>query len=116
MKYPNGEYYVEVKDVRHRIHPPRIKILRKRDPPISFRNKYQVQSETQIRRKQKVFDKKGKLGIKYYPKNKQPIIHQSKFKPHDCRCCKQNNCLEFDKGYYSRNCEYVINKQNHQID
>ena len=24
--------------------------------------------------------------------------------------------MEFDKGYYCRNCEYIINKQKHQID
>ena len=24
--------------------------------------------------------------------------------------------LEFDKGYYCTNCEYIINKQKHQID
>ena len=24
--------------------------------------------------------------------------------------------LEFDKGYYCRNCDYIINKQKHQID
>ena len=24
--------------------------------------------------------------------------------------------LEFDKGFYCKNCEYIINKQRHQID
>ena len=24
--------------------------------------------------------------------------------------------LETDKGYFCQNCEYIINKQNHQID
>ena len=32
MKYLNGEYYVEVKDERYRIHPTENNILRKRDP------------------------------------------------------------------------------------
>ena len=27
-----------------------------------------------------------------------------------------NNWLEFDKGYYCTNCEYINNKQKHQID
>ena len=27
-----------------------------------------------------------------------------------------NNWLEFDKGYYCTNCEYIIDKQKHQID
>ena len=35
MKYLNGEYHVEVKDRRHRIHATENIILRKRDPPIS---------------------------------------------------------------------------------
>ena len=26
------------------------------------------------------------------------------------------NWIEFDKGYYCQNCEYIINKQKHQID
>ena len=34
----------------------------------------------------------------------------------NCPSCKQNNWLEFDKGYYCENCEYIINKQKHQID
>ena len=24
--------------------------------------------------------------------------------------------LEFDKGFYCKNCEYIFNKQKHQID
>ena len=54
MKYLNGEYYVEVKDHRYKIHPTENVILRKRVPPTSLRTQYQVQNETQIRRKQKV--------------------------------------------------------------
>ena len=54
MKYLNGEYYVEVKDHRYKIHPIEIIFLRKRDPPQSLRTQYQVQDETQISRNQKV--------------------------------------------------------------
>ena len=54
--------------------------------------------------------------VKNYPKNIQPIIQQSKFKPPNCHSCKRNNWLEFDKGYYCKNCEYIINKQKYQID
>ena len=54
MKYLSGEYYVEVKDHRYKIHPTENIILRKRDPPTSLRTQYQVQNETQIRRNQKV--------------------------------------------------------------
>ena len=56
------------------------------------------------------------LIVKNYSKNKQPIIQQQNFKPSNCLSCKQNNWLEFDKGYYCTNCEYIINKQKHQID
>ena len=117
MKYLNGEYYVEVKDHRYKIHPTENIILRKRDPPKSLRTQYQVQNETLIRKNQKVIkNDNNELIVKNYPKNKQPIIQQSKFKPPNCPSCKQNNWLEFDKGYYCTNCEYIINKQKHQID
>ena len=54
MNYLNGNYYVEVRDKRYKIHPTENNILRKRDPPTSLRAHYQVQNETQIRRNQKV--------------------------------------------------------------
>ena len=54
MKYLNGEYYVEVKDHRLKIHPTENKIFRKQDPPQSLRTQYQVRNETQIRKNQKV--------------------------------------------------------------
>ena len=46
MKNLSGEYYVEVKDRRYKIHPTENNILRKRDPPTSLRTQYQVQNET----------------------------------------------------------------------
>ena len=100
MKYLKGDYYVEVKDHRYRIHPENI-ILRKRGPPLSLRTQYQVQNDTQIRKNQKVIrTDNDELEVKNYPKNKQPIVHKSKFKPSDCPTCKQNIWLEVDKGYY----------------
>ena len=106
MKYLNGEFYVEVKDHRYRIHPTENIILRKRNPPSSLRTQYQVQNHTQIRRNQKVIrNDDNQLIVKNYPRNKQPIIQQQKFKPPNCPSCKQSNCLEFDKGYYCTNCE-----------
>ena len=54
MKYLNGEYYVEVKDHRYKIHPTEKIIFCKRDPPTSLRTQYQVQIENKIRRNQKV--------------------------------------------------------------
>ena len=54
MKYLIGEYYVEVKDHRFKIHSTENIILRLRDPPTSRRTEYQVQNETQIRKNQKV--------------------------------------------------------------
>ena len=117
MKYLDGKYYVEVKDKRYLIHPTENIILRKRDPPTSLRTQYQIQNDTQIRKNQKVIkDNNGELIVKNYPKKKQPIIQKPKFQPPNCPTCKQNNWLEFDKGYYCTNCEYIINKQKHQID
>ena len=115
MKYLNGEYYVEVKDQRYKIHPTENIILRKREEPKSLRTQYQVQNETQIRRNQKVIrNDNNQLIVKNYPKNKQPIIQQQLLP--NCPSCKRNNWLEFDKGFYCQNCEYIINKQKHQID
>ena len=117
MEYLNGEFYVELKDHRYKIHPTENIILRKRDPPSSLRTQYQVQNESQIRRNQKVIENDNdQLVVKNYPKNKQSIIQQQKFKPPNCPSCKQNNWLEFDKAYCCTNCEYIINKQKHQID
>ena len=116
MKYLNGEYYVEVKDHRYKIHPTENIILRKRDPPTSLRTQYQVENETQIRKNQKVIkNDNNQLVVKNYPKikNKQPIFQKQL---PNCPSCKQNTWLEFDKGYYCTNCEYIINKQKHQID
>ena len=62
MKFLNGQYYVEVKDHRDRIHPTAHKFLQKRDPPTSLRNQYQVQNETLIRKNQKVVEKQWKMG------------------------------------------------------
>ena len=115
MKYLNGEIYVEVKDHRYRIHPIENIILRKRDPPTSLRTQYQVQNETQIRRNQKVNkNDNDEIIVRNFPKNKQLI--RQKFKPPNCPSCKRNNWLEFDKGYFCKNCEYIVNKQKHQID
>ena len=116
MKYLNGEYYVEVKDHRYRIHPTENKILRKQDPPTSLRIQYQVQNNPQIRKNQEVIkNDNNELIVKNNPKKKQTIQQQPKFKPPNCPTCKHTIWLEFNKGYYCRNCEYIINKQKHQI-
>ena len=97
MKYLNGEYYVEVRDHRYKIHPTENIILRKRGAPKSLRTQYQVQNETQIRRNQKVIkNDNDRLIVKSYPRNKnnQPIVQQIP----NCPSCKRNNWLEFDKG------------------
>ena len=115
MKYLNGQYYIEVKGQRYKNHPTENIILQKRDPPQSLRTQYQVQNETQIRTNQKVIrDDNNELGVENYPKNKQPIIQQPEYKPPYCPSFKKN-WLEFDKRYYCKNCEYIINKQKHQI-
>ena len=98
MKYPDGKYYVQVKDHRYKIHPTLEIILRKRDPPISLRTQYKFETETQVRKNQKVIRKDiNELAVKNYPKNKQPIIQN--FKPPNCPSCKRNNWLEVDRGY-----------------
>ena len=117
MKYLNAEYYVEVKDHRYKFHPIENIILRERHPSKSFRTRCQVQNETQIRKNQKIIKNKNKeLEVKNYPKNKLPIIQQRKSNLPSCPRCKKNYWLEFDKSYYWKNCEYIINKQKHQID
>ena len=119
MKYLIGEYYVEVKDHRYKIHSTENIILRKRDELKSLRTQYQVQNETQIRKNQKVIkNDNDKLIVKNYPKNKnkQLIVQEQKFKPPNCPQCISNLWLEFDKGYCCRNCQYIINKQKHQIN
>ena len=98
MKYLNGEFYVEVKDHRYKLHPNENLILRKRDPSTSLRTQYQVQNGTQIRKNQKIVkNNNNQLVVKNYPKNKQPI-QQQYFKLPNRPSCKQNKCLEFDKG------------------
>ena len=78
MKYLNGEYCVEVKDNRCKIHPTENIFLRKRDPPTVLRTQYQVQNETQIRKNQKVVENNGKLEVKNYPKkNNQSFTNRN---------------------------------------
>ena len=117
MKILIGNYSVEVKDHRYKIDPTQNFILRPRDPPKSLGTQYQAQNNTQIGRNQKdIKNNDIKLEVKIYPKKNQPIIQQPKFKPSNCPSCKQNKWLEFDKGYYCRNCENISKKQKHQID
>ena len=92
MKFLDGDYYVDVKDHRYKIHPTEKFILRLRDPPKSFRTQYQVQNETRIRKNQKVIkNNDDELVVNNYPKNKQPIQQQQKFTPPSCPSCKRNN-------------------------
>ena len=91
-------------------------MLGKRDPPTSLRTQYQMQNETQVRKNEKVMkNENDQLVVKSYLKKKL-IIQQRKINVPSCPSCKRNIWLEFDKSYYSKNCEYIINKQKHQID
>ena len=84
-----------------------------------MRAQNQVVIETQIRKNQNVIkNDNDELVVKNYLKNKkkQPIQQQRKFKPPNCPSCKRNNWLDSDKGYYCKNCEYIINNKKHQID
>ena len=112
MKFPNGQYYVGVKDHRYEIQPTEILILGERDLPKCLKTQYQVQNETQIRKNQKIIkNNNDELILKSILKR-----NNQKFEPPNCPSCKQNILLEFDRGYYCQNCEYIINKQKHQID
>ena len=80
-----------MKDHRYKIHPTENIVLRKGYPPTSLRTQYQVQNETQVRKNRKVNkNDNDQLVLENYPKNKQPIIQQQKFKPPNCPSCKQN--------------------------
>ena len=117
MKYLDGKYYVEEKHHRYIFHPIENVILRLRDLPKSLRTQYQVQNEAEIRKNQNVIKiDNNELVVKNYPKNKYPNIRQRKNNLPSCPSWKQNNWLEFDDGYYCKKCEFIINKQKHQID
>ena len=83
MKYLNGEYYVEVKDNRYRIHPTENHTLRLRDEPKSLGTQYQFGNETQIRKNQKVIkNDSNELVVSTYPKknqllNKQHLLYRT---------------------------------------
>ena len=117
LKFQNDQFYVEVKDKRYLIHPTENIILRRTHPPLSLETQNQVQNDHQIRKNQKVIrDDNDQLVVKNYPKKKQSSQQQLTFKPTVCPSCKQIIWLDFDKGFYCQNCEYIMNKQKHQID
>ena len=69
MKYLDGNYFVEVKDHRYRIHQNENIILRKQDPPTSLRTQFQVPNKTQNKRNHKVIkNNENELEVKNYPK------------------------------------------------
>ena len=91
MKNPNGQYYVEVKGHRYKIHLTEKFILRLRGPPKSLGTQNQVQNGIQIRKNQKVIrNDNDELIVKNYTKKKQLIQRQLKFEPPNCPRCKQN--------------------------
>ena len=67
-------------------------------------------------RQERIRDGNNEIVVKNYPKNKQSNTQKSKIFLPNCPSCKRYNWLEFDKGYYCKNCEYKINKQRHQIN
>ena len=117
MKYLNGKCYVEVQNKRDTVQPTEKIILRKKDPAFSLRTQYQVRNIIQIKKNQKlVRNDNHELIVKNNPKKKQtfqqqPMFEQPKF-PND----RRDNWLEISKRRYCHNCEYIINKQEHQID
>ena len=59
MKYLNGKYYVRKKDERFVIHPDEAIILRDLKRPKFLRTQIQVNSDTKIRKNQKVIKMKN---------------------------------------------------------
>ena len=51
MKFLNDEYYVERNNHRYKIHSTESFIIRKWDPSNSFRTRYKVQNNTQVKGK-----------------------------------------------------------------
>ena len=47
MKYPNSDYFVEVKDHHYIIHPTENTFLRKQDPPKSNSRRYSKKEKSQ---------------------------------------------------------------------
>ena len=108
MNFLNGQCFIEVKDKRYRTHPNEKIIPRERDPLKPLRTQYQVQNENQLPKNQKNVEINGKLEVKNYPRNKtQPVFqhHQLNFEPNTSPSCRQNNWLEFEKGYFCQKYE-----------
>ena len=78
MKFPNGNYYVEVNDKRFLIHPTENNILRQRNPqPVGTQN--QVQTNTQIKKNQKIFkNDNDELIVKSIVKRNNPLFNNEK--------------------------------------
>ena len=101
MEYLNSNYYVEVKDKRYFIHPTENILSRLREEPKFLRTQYQVQSDMQIRKNQKVIRvKNDEIVVKIYPQSKHPIIQQQlKFKLPGYPSFKRNVWLEPNKRW-----------------
>ena len=69
-----------------------------------------------LEKTKKLFNKLEKKEDKPYPKKKQPIFQQAKFKPPNWPKCRNKKWLEVDNGWYCQNCEINNNKKKHQID
>ena len=92
-------------------------IIGLRKEPNSLRTQYQVHNSAQIRRTWKVIENDNdELILKIYPKKKQPNIQQRKIFLPFCPSCKKVIWVEFDTGYYCRNCVFIIKEQKLQID
>ena len=116
MKHLNVRYYTEGNDKRYNIHASESNILPERKPPQYLRTQYQGQNDTKIRRKQKIIKiDNNELEVESYPKKEKPIIEKGKINLSFCPICEEN-WVDFDRGYYCQNCEFIISKQKHQID
>ena len=117
MKNLNGKWYVKVKDEQYIFHPDQNKILRKCKEPKSLRTYFQVLNRTNNRRIQKVIKiDNDDFEVKIYPKKKEPVIEEAKIFLPNCPSSRQNYSVELDRCYQCQYCDFIVNRQKHQID
>ena len=90
--------------------------MSKREPVKSSETQNQVIDETKTRENQKDFKyDTDELKVTRYPKKKKPLS-EKKINLPSCLGCKQDNWVELTHGYYSHNCEFIMNKLKHEIN
>ena len=113
MKYHNGNFYVEVKKQKLLFQPYENIILRERKELKSLRTHYQVQNDINNIRNRKHFrNDQDETEVKIYAKWKKPKIEKPNPNLLHCLSCTLQSWIEFDKGNYCSNCDFIINKKS----